>query len=327
MRRWLVPASLLILIVPSTAALADDCPPGSWFCEETNVTPPPNGSGDDVEEADGDETPDQPQPTQDAPVKKKKKHKKKRSSPQVQASDGTQIQTNGPVQVQANGPIIIYTNGGVQQRGSGGGPAPAARPAPPPANGPGLKPLPARPWRERFGLNLRMEGLGFENQAGDTTGMGGLGLSFRWRPAPAFAFDLGLDVVGGSDYHDQDRIESAVSMTGMLYFNPKSVFQIYALGGVHLAHAEVTDEGYYAGDWGWGYDYYAPSTSRDYIGLQAGLGVEWRLGKHVGLSLDGVGLIRTGIDNGGDEFRNAETGETTDTSGAGMVRAGVTFWW
>lgn len=314
MRRWLVPASFLLFVAPATAAFADgDCPPGSWFCEETNVTPPPSSDGADP--GDGaDETPDQAQPTEDAPAPKKKKKKKH--------SGGTQIQTNGPVQVQANGPIIIYTNGGpVQQR-----PAPPPNRPPPPSSGPGLKPI-AKPWRERFGLNLRMEGLGFENAMGDTTGMGGLGLSFRWRPAPAFAFDVGIDVVGGSDYYDKDRIESGLSFTGMLYFNPKSVFQIYALGGLHLAHAEITETNYLDNSGGWDfYDVYG-STGRDYLGLHGGLGVEWRLAKHLGISVDGVALVRTGINNDGDEFRNPATGETTDTSGAGMIRAGVTFWW
>lgn len=315
MRRWLVPASFLILVAPTTSAFADgDCPPGSWFCEETNVTPPPQSDDGADSGDDSADTPDQAQPTEDAPPPKKKKKKKHKG--------GTQIQTNGPVQVQANGPIIIYTNGGpVQQR-----PAPPQnRPPPPPTGGPGLRPMPAKPWRERFGLNLRMEGLGFENAAGDTTGMGGLGLSFRWRPAPAFAFDVGIDVVGGSDYNDKDRIESGLSFTGMVYFNPKSVFQVYALGGLHLAHAEITEPGYYS-DIGWG-DLYGPSQGRDYVGLHAGLGFEWRLAKHFGIDIDGVGLVRTGINNDGDEFRNPATGETTDTSGAGMVRAGITFWW
>ncbi|MFO0615107.1 MAG: hypothetical protein U0414_21125 [Polyangiaceae bacterium] len=314
MRRWLVPASLLILVAPATSALADgDCPPGSWFCEETTVTPPPdNGGADQGDAADTDDTPDQAQPTEDAPAPKKRKKKHK---------GGTQIQTNGPVQVQANGPIIIYTNGGPVQ----GRPAPPPQRPPPPTNGPGLKPMPTAPWRERFGLNLHLEGLGFEDVNGETTGMGGLGVGFRWRPAPAFAFDVGIDLVGGSDYYGKDRIESGLSLTGMLYFNPKSVFQVYALGGVHLAHAEITDQNFTYDQFG--YDFYAPSVSRDYLGLHAGLGVEWRVGKHLGLDVDGVGLIRTGINNDGDEFRNPNTGETTDTSGAGMLRAGVTFWW
>lgn len=316
MRRWLVPASFLILVAPSTVALADgDCPPGSWFCEETNVTPPPQ-SDDAADTGDvADDAPDQAQPPQDAPKKKKKKRKQ---------GGGSQVQTNGPVQVQANGPVIIYTNGGpVQQR-----PTTAPPPNRPPPPAAGLKPIPRAPWRERFGLNLRMQGLGFENFAGDTSAMGGLGLSFRWRPAPAFAFDVGIDVMGGSDYYDKDRVESGLSMSGMLYFNPKSVFQVYALGGVHLAHAEITEVDYYddVGGWG-GYGYYGPTTGRDYLGLHAGLGFEWRVGKHLGLDLDGVGIVRTGLGNDGDEFRNPQTGETTDTSGAGMVRAGVTFWW
>lgn len=315
MRRWLLPAFFLVALAPASVALADGgCPPGSWFCEETPVQTP----------ADSDDQPDDSTATtpQDAPAPKKH-HKPHAQSPgqgaNGQATGGatTQVQTNQDVQIQASGPVIIYTQDGKQVVTNGPvpqAPPPPARPAPPK--------LKKKPWREHFGLNLRAEGAGFASASGDTAGMGGLGLSFRWRPAPAFALDVGLDVMGGSDYYDQSRLETALSMTGMLFFNPKSVFQIYMLGGFHLSHAEIGSNNY-ADTW----NYYGPSSSRDYIGLHGGLGAELRVAKHVGLDLDGIGIIRTGLDNGNPEFVNRQTGETSDTSGAGMVRAGITFWW
>jgi hypothetical protein len=312
MRRWLVPASFLIALVPASAALAQnkDCPPGSWFCEDAQVTPPP-------------ETDDQPDDStattpQDAPAPKKH-HKKQQpaQAPSQQPAPGgaTQVQTSGGVEIQAQGPVVIYTQNG-QQVVTNGPAAPAAPAAP-------AKPVAKKkPWREHFGLNLRAEGAGFASANGDTVGMGGLGLSFRWRPAPAFALDVGLDVMGGNDYYSQQRIESALSLTGILFFNPKSIFQIYALGGFHVSHAEIGGS-----TWNNTFDYYDPSTSRDYIGIHGGLGFELRVAKHLGLDLDGVALLRTGLGNGSPEFVNTATGETSDTSGAGMARAGVTFWW
>jgi len=313
---WTAAASLL-LAIPSTAALADpNCPPGNWFCEETPVTPPPQQADPD------DNTPEQGAPNENTPppADAPKKHKKHKAAPQVAPDGTTQLQTTGQVQIQAQGPVVIYTQNGQQVVTPGAPPPP-----PPPASGPRLPPpqVARRPWREHFGLNLRAEGAGFSAADGSTAGMGGLGLSMRWRPAPAFALDAGLDIMGGNDYYANSRIETAVSLTGMIFFNPKSIFQIYMLGGFHVAHAEISTNTTLQGNSLFSND----TSSRDYIGLHGGLGVEWRVGKHVGLDLDGVGILRTGIGNGSPEFTNPKTGQTSDTSGAGMGRAGVTFWW
>ncbi len=304
MRRWLAPACFLMVLSPSAVALADgDCPPGSWFCEETNVKPPPQAQ--QQEETEEQETATTPQ---DAPLPKKKHHKKKAPTDSAAAQGGVELHTQGPV--------VIYTQGQPQIETP---PAPEARalpPAPPPP--PAKK---KRRWRERFGLNLRGEGAAFASAYGGTSAMGGVGISFRYRPVPMFALDIGGDILGGKDYYKNARIESAFSMTGMLYFNPGSHVQLYALGGLNLTHAEI-DNGGGLLDSGWW-----NTTPHNYIGGHAGLGLEFRVSRHIGLDIDGVGLLRHRIDGGPAEFQDPKTGKTTDTSGAGLFRGGITFWW
>ena len=36
-------------------------------------------------------------------------------------------------------------------------------------------------------------------------GMGGFGMSFRYRPVPAFALDFGADLIGGIDFNGFER--------------------------------------------------------------------------------------------------------------------------
>lgn len=308
MRLWLTSACLVSTLLASSLASAQsadgkDCPPGSWFCEGAETSPPPAVDEEDTGEAPG--------PGAEPTAKPKGK------KPKVKAGkdDTVEVRTSGDVVViNEDGQRVVVVNNGKA--------APAVPPAPPPANT--IKPIKGKKkkWRERFGINLRAEGAFYPSADDGTSGMGGLGASFRFRPVPAFALDIGLDVMGGSGYYNEDRIESALSTSAMVYFNPGSRFQIYGLAGVHYAHAEV-DGDYYEDYWG---DAYYDGIDRNYLGGHAGIGLEWRVGRHVGIDLDGIALIRGRIDGGAPEYRNAD-GETTDTSAGGMIRGGVTFWW
>lgn len=303
MRRWLAPACFLLVLSPSAVALADgDCPPGSWFCEEANVKPPPQAKQQEDDQADEQETATTPQ---DAPLPKKKKHHKK--APAADAEGGVELHTQGPV--------VIYTQGQPVVRSEAPQAAAALPPPPPP---PAKK---KRRWRERYGINLRGEGAAYRSAYGGTAGMGGVGISFRYRPVPAFALDIGGDILGGKDYYHNSRIESAFSMTGMLYVNPKSRVQLYGLGGLNLTHAEID-----TGDRST-FDLWSPTVSHNYIGGHLGAGIEFRVARHVGLDIDGIGILRQRIDGGTPEFRDPATGKTTDTAAAGLFRAGITFWW
>jgi len=210
---------------------------------------------------------------------------------------------------------------------------PMPEPPPPPPPGPPVRQVSppnagAKRWREKFGLNLRLQGVpisdGLANAWGayEDPGMGGLGASFRWRPMPWFALDVGLDALGGVDYSGNDRFESALSTSGIFYLNPQHQVQAYLIAGLHVAHAEVDNEDYRPNLTQGGY-----SDDYDYFGGQAGVGVEFRVSRRIGINLDGLAIGRTRIDDGNlPEFLDPRTGETGDSTVGGVLRAGVTVW-
>ncbi len=315
--RWLVPFSFLLPLTISTAAFADgdnkNCPPGSWFCESISI-----GGGGDPDAAKT------PEPTNgdlatspdDAPAKKRRARPRvdpDMDGPEVAAPDGD------PDTV-----VIVRKRRPHRTRV-------VARDREMPE---GMRGPRRERWREHFGLNLRVEGAAFIPRNGDDlAGMGGAGASFRWRPSPFFAFDLGGDIVGGNDYNGDGRVEFAGSLSGLLYFNPQHRVQVYAIGGLHLSHAEVGTTCYdtmYPTDTRYGYDYYGGcgSSSRNYFGGQFGLGLEFRIARHFGLFADALGIIRTRIDDSSvPEFTDPATGDRSNTSGAMLMRTGVNFWW
>jgi hypothetical protein len=210
---------------------------------------------------------------------------------------------------------------------------PMPEPPPPPPAGPPVRQVSpaksgAKRWREKFGVNLRLEGVpipdGLAHAWGtyEDPGMGGLGASFRWRPIPWFALDVGLDALGGVDYSGNDRFESAFSASGMFFLNPQHRVQAYLLAGLHVAHAEVDNEDYRPNLEVGGY-----SDDYDYVGGQAGVGVEFRVSRRVGIDLDGLVVARTRTDAGNlPEYLDPRTGETGDSSVGGLLRAGITIW-
>jgi hypothetical protein len=105
--------------------------------------------------------------------------------------------------------------------------------------------------------------------------------------------------------------------------------QVYGIGGVHLSHAWIdTSENYYYERYYYD-DYYYDSSAEvehDYFGGHGGLGIEFRIARHIALHIDALALIRHKIDDSPPEFTDG-MGNTTDTSGAGLFRAGILFWW
>jgi len=171
----------------------------------------------------------------------------------------------------------------------------------------------------KWGFNLRLTGLMMDSQQDEVAGMGGLGFSFRIRPQRHFAFDLGLDMIGGRDYEGNRRSEVPFTLSGMLYANPRDATQFYMLGGIGWSHARVELD-----------DQYGTMEDYDYFGGHLGAGLEFRLSPPVALNIDLLGFIRGRTDRLAEsepEFTNPETGETTNTSGGGLLRAGLTFYW
>jgi opacity protein-like surface antigen len=166
---------------------------------------------------------------------------------------------------------------------------------------------------------------GRNNAAAQDSGMGGLGLSLRYRPIPHFAFDLGVDVLGGTDFNGFQRTETPLTLSGMIFLNPRSPVQLYLLGGMNFSHAKVksdfaspllsaNDEGTFGAEY-------------SYFGGQLGAGLEFRVSRHVALNVDVVGFMRKRTDDGRvPEFSDPEKG-TTNSSGGALLRGGLTFWW
>jgi hypothetical protein len=311
MRCCLTTALFALALSAPVTALAQDqngCPPGAWFCEETEVQPPPEIA------------PAEPPAAQPRPAARP-------ALPPPQRGTTVVIPPPPPGRA-APPPVVVYqpvpSTPPPQVVIIAPGYYPAApgpvRAVPPPAK----KTKKVRTWRREFGLNLRLQGVALgseESGASEEAGMGGIGMSLRFRPVPAFAIDAGVDLMAGIDYNGFDRTEIPLSLNGILYVNPKSRVQFYFIGGADWSHAEVESdvespllEDGYSGEY-------------SYFGGHGGIGLEFRVARHVGINIDGLAFVRGRTDDGRlPEFMD-ENGRTTNTSGGGLFRAGVTFWW
>lgn len=190
------------------------------------------------------------------------------------------------------------------------------REAPPPYHYVPKKPPPKSAW----GLNLHVGGSMMGRGRDGNAGMGTAGLGLRFRPTPYAAIEGDLDFAAGRDYNGYRRGETALTLNGLVFLNPKDTAQVYLLGGFGWSGARAIDDRD-------GYDKY--EYKYGYFGMQAGVGLEFRLSKVVALNFDLRGMLRGRIDDNRrlhPEFVSAD-GRSTNTSGAGLVRGGLTFYW
>lgn len=176
------------------------------------------------------------------------------------------------------------------------------------------------PPKKEWGLNLHLGGAMMGKGRDDNAGMAMVGLGLRFRPIPQAALEGDLDFAGGRDYNGYRRNETAFTLNGLVFLNPKSRTQVYLLGGFGWAGARAVDDrdGYDKVEYKYGY-----------FGVQAGAGLEFRLSKVVALNVDLRGLIRGRIDDSkrtNPEFTDGN-GRSTNTSGAGLLTGGLTFYW
>jgi len=152
-------------------------------------------------------------------------------------------------------------------------------------------------------------------------GMGLVGVGLRFRPVPVFALEADLDFAGGRDYYDFRRFETALSINGIFFLNPRDMTQVYLVGGFGWSTANITDDQSSA--------YYDYKYTFDYFGAQGGIGLEFRLSPTIALNVDVRGIVRTRIDDDRDRYPEFvdSNGRTTNTSGAGLVQGGLTFYW
>jgi hypothetical protein len=177
----------------------------------------------------------------------------------------------------------------------------------------------------RLGLDLRGEGAAGFGKGHATYGLGGAGIGLRYRAAPHFGVELGVDVLGGRDFNDRKRLEVAGSLGGLLYVNPRSRVQLYLSAGAMADHAKASTP--------------APtvltadalrSTSTDttfnHVGGYAGLGLEMFATRRLSFHLDARGVLRQNLTGGKAEFTDVTTGRTTNTSGGVVGSAGMVFY-
>jgi len=179
----------------------------------------------------------------------------------------------------------------------------------------------------RWGFNLHLVGALLDNhlQEVDNTVMGGLGFGFRFRPLPALAFDAGVDLMKGTDHEGYYRTEASFLLNTLVFFNPRDVLQIYALAGLGFTGAEATIEPRRGEALVNRYD-----QDYSYVGGQFGLGMEVRVSRRFAVAADVLGFVRGRTDEHWQELPeliDRNTQSSRETSGGGMLRAGVTFYW
>jgi hypothetical protein len=320
---------------PLPALAAGNCPPGSWFCADAEVNVPGPAPAPRIPA----QVAPPPVEEQEAPAPPPVRRFRPPPPPQgyAPAPQGYAPAPQGyappPVviyQPVPNAPptqVIVVTPGYGYGYGQGYS-APYARPRPPMISAP---PVPR--WHSEWGMSLRVEGMGINKPGGGTfsAGLGGVGLSLRYRPVPHFAFDMGVDVLAGTDWNGFQRTEVPVSLSGMIFVNPRSRAQFYLLFGGNISRAQVHGDPGAPNGAGNG-AYFANGEGHEsytYAGGQAGGGFEFRLSRRVAIDLDVVGFVRKRVDggNGTPEFTDPTTGQTTDVSGGALGRGGLTFWW
>jgi hypothetical protein len=302
----LVSASFALAVpFAASSALAQsssNCPPGSWFCADTQEKPAaPAGQPVAPQSA--------PAPTRLEPLPS--------DAPPPPPPTIIYQQAPPPVVYRPAPPVVVYQ------------PPPPAYP-PPGYRSPGYReppppyyyrPRPPTPLarKNEWGLNLRVEGGILGHGSAANSGMGGLGFGLRYKPVPAFGIEADVDFWGGRDYYGDRRNETALALNAMVFVNPKSKVQVYFLAGFGWSNADVTNDAS---------PYYA-QANYSYFGGQAGGGLEFRLGTHFALNGDVRGFIRGRTDDGAQaapEFVDPTTGRTTNTSGGGIVTGGMTFY-
>lgn len=165
-------------------------------------------------------------------------------------------------------------------------------------------------------MNLHAEGATIGHGVAGDTSMGGFGAGLRFKPTRYFGFEGDIDFIGGRDYNGDNRNETAFTLNGLVFLNPRSRAQVYLLGGFGWSGAHVTN------------DVQQLDVGYTYFGAQAGVGLEFRFSRVLALNVDFRGFIRSRTDSGAQaqpEFVDAY-GRSTNTSGGGLFTGGMTLY-
>jgi opacity protein-like surface antigen len=169
--------------------------------------------------------------------------------------------------------------------------------------------------RNEWGVGAHLQGalLG----GGHDAGMGVFGFGIRYKPTPQFALESDLDFAGGRDFNGFRRNETSLQLNGLFFLNPRSSAPVYLLAGFGWSGAHATD------DLGTNQEF-----SYSYFGAQLGLGVEFRVARHLALDLDLRGFMRGRVDDHTQqpEFVDPITGRSTNASVGALLNGGLTFY-
>jgi hypothetical protein len=198
-------------------------------------------------------------------------------------------------------------------------PPPVIVTAPPPPVVAAPAAPPERPFVRHRGLGLGVRASG--GYDGSTqVGMYGGGALLRYIASPRFGLELTADGYGGEGYGGAERTEFPITINALWFLNPRSRAQLYLLGGLGVSIAQVEQHG--------------ETDDPVYGGGQLGIGVEFLLGNHIGLTLDARGFLR-GRMNERDEGLMAHDGscrevdgvmECTDVEGGATFNVGFNFY-
>jgi hypothetical protein len=295
------PALALALAIPAVASAQSApsqgaCPPGSWFCADAPQQPAAPAGEPVQPQLQALPDPDAPPPPPPPRV---------RRVPSVTYAPAPQPP-----------PVVVYQPPP---------PVMVVRPeAPPPYDYAPPPPSLARPGKagREWGLNLHLEGASIGGGTEHNAGMGGAGAGLRFKPNRYFGLETDLDWVGGHGYVGDQRHETALTFNALMFLNPRSRAQLYLLAGF---------------GWSWANSQNDPSDTSvttpynynyTYFGGQAGIGLELRLTRVLALNVDLRGFVRSRTDQGAQyqpEFTNAQ-GQTTNTSGGGLLTGGMTLY-
>ena len=295
MKKFALPSLLFVSLgLVTSSAAAQSCPPGSWLCAGANV----GGVGGSFS-IGGGVVAQVPQP----PVKIR---------PPPPPPPPQTVYVEQPVYVQQ--PVYVAQPVYVQQ--------PIYQPAPVYVQnyqwvGAGRN--------SAFGLGAFATGLTFGGRGSQTSGLGGAGLTARFRYGQYLGTEVAVAGLYGTDYNGDLRTEIPASLNELIYFNPQNRLQVYALLGVGMSFAGVQyQDGRGAGR---GHD----TASYTYAGGQAGLGLEWQLTRNFSLFTDARAFIRTRIDadaSTNPEFTRVNGGvtQTSNTSFGVTGQLGAIFY-
>jgi opacity protein-like surface antigen len=183
-----------------------------------------------------------------------------------------------------------------------------------------------RGFRE-WGFNLHLLGALLDNRAErvESTALGGLGFGFRYRLLPRLAFEADIELLKRTDHNGYSRSEGAVLLNALVFFNPRDVVQVYGVAGLGFSRATASlgprsDEASFKR-----YD-----EHYSYFGGQLGLGVEVRVSRRLAIGGDLLGFVRGRTDERWQEtpeYIDRDHQRSSKTSGGGLLRVGVTFYW